>query len=274
MLADGLGHELGIPVYLYGELAGGRTRAELRNGPGARIDAATDPDSARDLHPTAGATLVAARPPLVAFNVEVDATLEQAKDDRRARSASELRRQGARPPAHRADRIQVSTNIEDHTTTTPADVVAAVQRHATVTGAELVAPAPRARVRILPRRHPAPAPLLPLKIIYPRTSPWPRRSASAGPSTAAMPPASSSPAAAPAAGRPPRSRRRRRARARASARLNKPPTWNSALLKAGLMAGLLFVLTQIGAVRQQRARSGSRSDPACSRCCSTRRSRT
>ena len=30
------------------------------------------------------------------------------------------------------------------------------------------------------------------------------------------------------------------------ARLNKPPTWNSAFLKAALMAGLLFVFTQIG----------------------------
>jgi hypothetical protein len=30
------------------------------------------------------------------------------------------------------------------------------------------------------------------------------------------------------------------------ARLNKPPTWNSAFLKAGLMAGLLFVFTRLG----------------------------
>jgi hypothetical protein len=29
-------------------------------------------------------------------------------------------------------------------------------------------------------------------------------------------------------------------------RLNKPPTWNSALMKAGLMAGLLFLLTRVG----------------------------
>jgi hypothetical protein len=30
------------------------------------------------------------------------------------------------------------------------------------------------------------------------------------------------------------------------ARMSKPPTWNSALFKAALMAGLLFVFTQIG----------------------------
>ena len=29
-------------------------------------------------------------------------------------------------------------------------------------------------------------------------------------------------------------------------RVNKPPTWNSAFMKAGLMAGLLFVFTRIG----------------------------
>jgi hypothetical protein len=30
------------------------------------------------------------------------------------------------------------------------------------------------------------------------------------------------------------------------ARMNKPPTWQSAATKAGLMAALLFVLTQVG----------------------------
>jgi drug/metabolite transporter (DMT)-like permease len=29
-------------------------------------------------------------------------------------------------------------------------------------------------------------------------------------------------------------------------RMNKPPTWNSAFMKAALMAGLLFVLTRLG----------------------------
>ena len=29
-------------------------------------------------------------------------------------------------------------------------------------------------------------------------------------------------------------------------RMNKPPTWNGAFLKAGLMAGLLFLFTRIG----------------------------
>ena len=92
MLADLLGEELGLPVFLYGLLAGGRTRAELRRGGPAelaeRIAAGElTPDFGPPaLHPTAGAVLVAARPPLVAFNVELapPATLEDGAGDRRA----------------------------------------------------------------------------------------------------------------------------------------------------------------------------------------------
>ena len=56
VLADRLGHELQVPVYLYGDLAGGRTRAELRRG-GIHD---TPPDyGPPSLHPTAGATSIA-----------------------------------------------------------------------------------------------------------------------------------------------------------------------------------------------------------------------
>ena len=70
VLGDLLGDELALPVFLYGELAQGRTRAELRKGgPEAlakRIEAGElRPDfGPHKLHPTAGAVLVAARPPL------------------------------------------------------------------------------------------------------------------------------------------------------------------------------------------------------------------
>ena len=77
LLAHRLGRDLQLPVYLYGALAGGRARARLR-APGALAGLPPDYGPPR-LHPTAGATLVAARPPLVAFNVEVEASLEQAK---------------------------------------------------------------------------------------------------------------------------------------------------------------------------------------------------
>ena len=142
LLAHRLGRDLGLPVYLYGTLAGGRARASLR-APGALAGLAPDYGPPR-LHPTAGATLVAARPPLVAFNVEVDGSLED------ARRVAALIREGGEEglPGVRAlglqlgDLVQVSTNIEDHTRVTAADVVAAVARHTQVQGAELVGLAP------------------------------------------------------------------------------------------------------------------------------------
>jgi glutamate formiminotransferase len=146
LLAHRLGRDLGLPVYLYGALAGGRARASLR-APGALAGLAPDYGPPR-LHPTAGATLVAARPPLVAFNVELapPATLEDAK-----RIAAAIREGGPEGlPGVRAlglqldDLVQVSTNIEDHARTRAADVVVAVARHAPVAQAELVGLAPAA----------------------------------------------------------------------------------------------------------------------------------
>ena len=145
LLAHHLGEELQLPVYLYGALAGGRTRASLR-APGALAGLAPDYGPPR-LHPTAGATLVAARAPLVAFNVELapPATLEDAR-----RIAADIREGGEHGlPGLRAlglqtgHAIQVSTNIEDHTRVSAVDVVAAVARHAPVAQAELVGLAPR-----------------------------------------------------------------------------------------------------------------------------------
>jgi glutamate formiminotransferase len=147
VLAEELGR-LGVPVYLYGDLGGGRTRAELRR-PGGLDD--YEPDFGPESHPTAGATLVAARPPLIAFNVTVDASLDQAKAiARQLRTELDVRALGL--PL--TDGIQVSTNIEDHTRVSAADVVAAVRRYAPVTGAELVAPAPRAALEDFPEDVP------------------------------------------------------------------------------------------------------------------------
>lgn len=162
VLADRLGAELGLPVFLYGVLAGGRSRAQLRRGGPAelarRIAAGElapnfGPDA---LHPTAGAVLVGARPPLIAFNVELGpaATL----DDARA-IAAKIREGGEEGlPGVRAIGLwlehlglaQVSTNVEDHRRASPAAVVAAVARHAPVAGAELVGLAPRAAFEDFP----------------------------------------------------------------------------------------------------------------------------
>ncbi|HUA72675.1 MAG TPA: hypothetical protein VMA96_16380 [Solirubrobacteraceae bacterium] len=156
VLADLLGDELELPVFLYGELAQGRTRAELRRGGPAtlakRIEAGElKPDfGPNKLHPTAGAVLVAARRPLVAFNVELapPATLEDAKAIAAAireggpEELRSLRAIGLWLNAR--DIAQVSTNVEDHRTTPLARVVAAIARHATPSRAELVGLAPRA----------------------------------------------------------------------------------------------------------------------------------
>jgi glutamate formiminotransferase/glutamate formiminotransferase/formiminotetrahydrofolate cyclodeaminase len=77
VLAEEVGEGLGVPVFLYGMLAGGRTRADLRRGSVsalARRIAIGElvPDfGPSHVHPTGGATLVAAREPLVAFNIEL-----------------------------------------------------------------------------------------------------------------------------------------------------------------------------------------------------------
>jgi glutamate formiminotransferase len=156
VLADLLGTELNLPVFLYGALTQGRTRAELRRGGPATLATRIEtgelrPDfGPRRLDPSRGAVLVAARPPLVAFNVELapPATLEDARA-----IAANIRESGAEGLAgvraiglwleHRGV-AQVSTNVEDPLTTSLADVVAAVRRHAKADTAELVGLAPRA----------------------------------------------------------------------------------------------------------------------------------
>jgi glutamate formiminotransferase len=150
VLADELGANLELRVYLYGALAGGRTRAELRRGgPGALAELRPD-FGPEHMHPTAGATLVAARPPLVAFNLELAAPATQAQ----AREIAARIREGGTEglPGVRAIGLwlnqrgvaQVSTNVENHRAVTLAQVVEAVARHAEIAEAELVGLAPRA----------------------------------------------------------------------------------------------------------------------------------
>jgi glutamate formiminotransferase/glutamate formiminotransferase/formiminotetrahydrofolate cyclodeaminase len=147
---------LGLPILLYGVLADRRTRAELRRGGIERLaqrmaDGELCPDfGPAQPHPTAGATLVAARPPLIAFNVELEspATLEHAMA-----VAADLREGGPHGlPGVRAigltlpardDVAQVSCNVEDHQAVPLAALVAAVAARVAVRGCELVGLAPR-----------------------------------------------------------------------------------------------------------------------------------
>jgi glutamate formiminotransferase len=167
VVADRIGEELGIPVFLYGELSGGRTRAELRRGGpvrlGERIEAGElRPDfGPAKLHPTAGATLVAAREPLVAFNLRLaaPATFED------ARSIAALIREGGAEGLSGVRAIgvalsegvaQVSTNVERPLEVPLARVIEAVRRHADLVDAELVGLAPQAALAGFPEDVPLP----------------------------------------------------------------------------------------------------------------------
>ena len=123
-----IGEELELPVFLYGELATRpehveraylRARRPGRSWPSAWPRASWCPTTGpRAPHPTAGAVLVTARPPLVAFNVDL------ATDDVEVaqRIAASLRESGGGLPGVRAlglflaerGRAQVSTNVHDH----------------------------------------------------------------------------------------------------------------------------------------------------------------
>jgi len=162
-----IGEELGVPVVLYGELATRPehlTRSDLRaggrEGIAARLEAGeVVPDYGPPrAHPTAGAVLAAARPPLVAFNVDLDSDdLELAQ-----RIAVGLRESGGGLPGVRAlglylperGRAQVSTNVEDHRLTPLREVVEAVRSQAPVAEAELVGLAPKAAFARFPEDVP------------------------------------------------------------------------------------------------------------------------
>jgi glutamate formiminotransferase / 5-formyltetrahydrofolate cyclo-ligase len=164
-LADALG-ELGLPVFLYGVLADGRTRAELRKG-GAqglaqRMADGLAPDfGPATMHPTAGAVLVAARRPLVAFNLELGPQATGADARAIARALREGGAQGlpglraiGLTLAARGGVAQVSCNVEDHEALPLARLLEAVERHTPVTEAELVGLAPHAAFEGWPDRVP------------------------------------------------------------------------------------------------------------------------
>jgi glutamate formiminotransferase / 5-formyltetrahydrofolate cyclo-ligase len=164
LTAAGLaGAELELPVFLYGELAtrpGHVERADLRRGGPAelarRIEAGElvpDYGPAR-AHPTAGALLATARPPLVAFNVDLESgDVELAK-----RIAAGLRESGGGLPGVRAlglylsarGRAQVSTNVHDHRAVPLRLIVERVREQAAVAEAELVGLAPAAALAGFP----------------------------------------------------------------------------------------------------------------------------
>jgi len=165
---DELARELALPVLLYGAMAGGRTRAELRRGGvselAARLDAGeVTPDfGPAQAHPTAGAALLAARSPLVAFNLELAPPADVAQAGRIAAALREGGPEGL--PGVRAIGLelasrgvaQISFNVEDPEAVPLRELVAAVRRHARVAAGELVGLAPRAAFAGFPDDVPVP----------------------------------------------------------------------------------------------------------------------
>jgi glutamate formiminotransferase / 5-formyltetrahydrofolate cyclo-ligase len=151
-LAGRIGDDLGLPVFLYGELAAGRGPAFFRRGGPQELQRRIDTgELAPDfgpvrLHESAGGVLVGARRPLIAFNVNLRGSLDAAKE-----TAAAVRESGGGFPGVRAlgldlasaGLVQVSMNVEDWEAAALHEIVARVEeearaRNAEVVGSELV----------------------------------------------------------------------------------------------------------------------------------------
>ena len=139
-----------VPVYYYARAATRPERVRLPDvrrpqfeGLAAVIGTTHVPDAGPGrVHPTAGAVVVGARPPLIAFNIELDtADLGIAK-----RIAKEIRESSGGLPGVQAlgfaltdpPRAQVSLNLLDHTVTSLAQVWDAVAVRAAAAGVGII----------------------------------------------------------------------------------------------------------------------------------------
>ena len=146
-LGKRIGEELGLPVFLYGELGSGRGPAFFRRGGpgelGSRIvGGELEPDfGPRELDPRAGGVIVGARRPLIAFNVNLRGELRVARE-----IAALVRETGGGFPGvralgldlPRAGVVQVSMNVEDFEAAALHEIVARIEREAGERGAEVL----------------------------------------------------------------------------------------------------------------------------------------
>jgi glutamate formiminotransferase len=139
---------LGIPVLGYGDLGGGRRPAFFRAGGVERLAARMESGEVAPLfgpprlHPSAGAVLLGVRPPLVAFNLELDT---EDVEVARAVAAGVRARDGGLPGVQAlglrlagSGRAQVSMNLIDIAATPLHRVVREVERLAAAHGAAIV----------------------------------------------------------------------------------------------------------------------------------------
>ncbi len=146
-VARQIGGELGLPAFLYGELAPGRGPAFYRRGGPEELQKRIDtgelaPDfGPAQLHPSAGGVIVGARRPLIAFNVN----LAGANVDAAREIASIVRERDGGFPGVRAlglelleaGHTQVSMNVEDWEASALHEIVAVIEREAAVRGVEV-----------------------------------------------------------------------------------------------------------------------------------------
>jgi glutamate formiminotransferase len=149
LVAERVASELGLPVFLYGELGDGRGPAAFRRGgPDELARRLAAGELAPDFGPgrldaSAGGVIVGARRPLIAFNVNLrSGDLEAA----RAIAAAVRESGGGFPGVRalgldlpRAGYVQVSMNVEDWEAAALHDIVARVEEEATRRGIEVVA---------------------------------------------------------------------------------------------------------------------------------------
>ena len=146
-LAERIGDELRLPVFLYGELAPGRGPAFFRRGGRKELQRRVDagelaPDfGPKRLDERAGGVIVGARRPLIAFNVNLRGELDAAKA-----VAAVVRETGGGFPGvralgldlPRAGVVQVSMNVEDWEAAALHEIVARIEAEAAAHGAEVV----------------------------------------------------------------------------------------------------------------------------------------
>jgi glutamate formiminotransferase len=146
-LARRMGEELGLPVFLYGELAPGRGPAFFREGGTEGLARRLTEDELRpdfgpsELHPSAGGVIVGARKPLIAFNVDLSGG---SVEDARAIASLVRERDGGFPGVRAlgldlpgAGRVQVSMNVEDWEAAALHDIVARIEEAAAARGVEV-----------------------------------------------------------------------------------------------------------------------------------------
>jgi glutamate formiminotransferase len=142
-----IGDELGLPVFLYGELAKERGPAFFRRGGPDELQRRIDegelaPDfGPGNLDPSCGGVIVGARRPLIAFNVNlVGANVEAAQAIARVIRERDggfpgVRALGLELP--QAGHAQVSMNVEDWEASALHEIVAAIEREAAARGVEV-----------------------------------------------------------------------------------------------------------------------------------------